>query len=178
MHGVVSLLDAAHYQPVESLWAELAAACGQRGVYVTPFPHFSYHVAADYNLPALDAVLRDFARAQAPFRVTTTGLGIFTGAAPVVYVPVVRDPALTAFHQALWPRLEAVATGGSGYYAPGAWMPHITLVFGDATPARLPDVLRLLGGRSFNWDIAVDNLALVYDSGAGQAVHARYALGR
>jgi hypothetical protein len=57
-------------------------------------------------------------------------------------------------------------------------MPHITLVFGDATPARLPDVLRLLGGRSFNWDIAVDNLALIYDSGAGQAVHARFALGR
>jgi hypothetical protein len=46
MHGVVSLLDAAHYQAVESLWAELAAACGLRGVYVTPFPHFSYHVAA------------------------------------------------------------------------------------------------------------------------------------
>jgi hypothetical protein len=45
MHGVVSLLDAAHYQAVESLWAELAA-CGLRGVYVTPFPHFSYHVAA------------------------------------------------------------------------------------------------------------------------------------
>jgi len=178
MHGVVSLLDTEHYQAVESLWAELVTACGLRGVYVTPFPHFSYHVAADYDLPALEATLRDFARTQAPFRVTATGLGIFTGAAPVVYVPVVRDPALTAFHQALWARLEAVARGGSTYYAPGAWMPHITLVFGDATPARLPDVLRLLGGRSFNWDIAVDNLALIYDSGAGQTVRMSFPLGR
>jgi 2'-5' RNA ligase len=177
MHGVVSLLDATHYQAVESLWAELAAAAALRAVYVTPFPHFSYHVAGDYDRPALEAVLRDFARTQAPFRVTTTGLGIFTGAAPVVYIPVVRDPALTAFHQALWPRLEAVARGGSAYYAPAAWVPHITLVFGDAAPDRLPDVLRLLGARSFNWDIAVDNLALIYDSGAGQAVHARFALG-
>lgn len=178
MHGVVSLLDAQHYQAVEALWAELAATCGLRGVYVTPFPHFSYHVAADYDLPALEAVLRDFARVQTPFRVTATGLGIFTGAAPVIYIPVVRDPTLTAFHQALWPRLEAVARGGSAYYAPAAWMPHITLGFGDITPAHLPDVLRLLGVRSFNWDIAIDNLALIYDGGAGQAVRACFDLGR
>jgi hypothetical protein len=90
----------------------------------------------------------------------------------------VRDPALTAFHQALWPRLGAVAHGGSAYYAPAAWMPHITLVFGDATPALLPDVLRRLGVRSFNWDIAIDNLALIYDRGAGQAVRAHFDLGR
>ncbi len=107
MHGVVSLLDAQHYQAVESLWAELAATCGLRGVYVTPFPHFSYHVAAEYDLLALETVLRDFACRQAPFRVTATGLGIFTGVSPVVYIPVVRDPALTAFHQALWPRFAA-----------------------------------------------------------------------
>jgi len=177
MHGVVSLLDAQHYQAVESLWAELAATCGLRGVYVTPFPHFSYHVAAEYDLLALETVLRDFACRQAPFRVTATRLGSFTGASPVVYIPVVRDPALTAFHQALWPRFAAVSRDGSAYYAPAAWMPHITLVFGDATPAHVPDVLRLLGARSFNWDIAVDNLALIYDSGAGQTVRARFDLG-
>jgi hypothetical protein len=42
MHGIVSLLDDRHYQLVENLWAELEREFSIRGVYVTPYPHFSY----------------------------------------------------------------------------------------------------------------------------------------
>ncbi len=42
MHGVVSLLDCHYSQVVEDLWAELERRFGVDGVYVTPYPHFSY----------------------------------------------------------------------------------------------------------------------------------------
>ncbi len=42
MHGIVSLLDDQHYQLVEDLWAELKQEFAVEGVYITPYPHFSY----------------------------------------------------------------------------------------------------------------------------------------
>lgn len=178
MQGVVSLLDAPHEAQVAHLWAELDALFGVRGVYVTPFPHFSYQVAAHYDLTRLDPILRAQAGAMAPFRVRTAGLGVFTGAQPVVYLPVVRTARLTQVHAALWPALAPVAGGRNAYYHPARWMPHITIGFGDVSPAILAAISAHLAPRSFDWEIAVDQLALIYDSGAGQTLHARYPFGQ
>ena len=49
MHGIISLLDNDHYQLVEEVWAELEREFSVHGVYVTPYPHFSYHVAQGYD---------------------------------------------------------------------------------------------------------------------------------
>jgi len=54
MHGVVSLLDDEHYALVEHLWDEVETELGVRGLYKTPFPHFSYHVAEQYDLDLLE----------------------------------------------------------------------------------------------------------------------------
>jgi hypothetical protein len=80
MTGIVSLLDPLHYHFVEDLWAELKREFGVQGVYITPYPHFSYQVASDYKIELLEPILRNFAASHAPFQVRTTGLGIFTGA--------------------------------------------------------------------------------------------------
>ena len=79
LYAVVSLLDAPSYGLVEQLWSELRQRCGIAGIYKTPFPHFSYHVAAEYDMNRLESRLRTLARRMAPFRVCTSGLGIFTG---------------------------------------------------------------------------------------------------
>ena len=90
MHGVVSLLDDEHSKLAEALWAELEKELGLRGVYVTPFSHFSYHVAQGYDVTRLEPRLRQVASHAQAFRVRTSGLGIFTGRPPVLYLPVVR----------------------------------------------------------------------------------------
>ena len=46
MHGIVSLLDQPHYDQVEKLWVEIERRFGIKGIFVTPYPHFSYHVTA------------------------------------------------------------------------------------------------------------------------------------
>jgi 2'-5' RNA ligase len=176
MQGIVTLLDPAHYAATEALWTELAEALGLRGVYVTPFPHFSYHVAHGYARDALAAALSQ-AAATPPFTVTTAGLAVFTGPAPVLYIPVVRTAALSAFHAALWEALEPAAAASQAYYAPDSWVPHITLGFGDLTRATLTEAVRLLGGRSFTWEIPVDHLAYIDDAGGTQSVAQRVSLG-
>lgn len=115
MHGVVSLLDSTYYRVVEDLWAELERAFAVDGVYVTPYPHFSYQVAPQYDIEGLEAILRHFAFNSAAFQVRTTGLGIFTGVSPVLYISVVRSPELTRFHKRLWQKISQV---GSGMLAP------------------------------------------------------------
>ena len=176
MYGIVSLLDSAHYQLVEALWAELDEVCSVRGVYVTPFPHFSYHVAERYEDDKLAEIVRQVARGTVSFHIRTTGLGMFTGSQSVLYLPIVRTLELSRLHHALWHAIAPVSSGRVDYYHPDLWMPHITIGFGDVDVESAAAAIRLLGARTFDWDIAIDNLALIYDTGARQEVRARYPL--
>ena len=176
MHGVVSLLDDEHYALIEHLWDELETELGVRGLYNTPLPHFSYHVAERYDVDLLESVLPRLASNYPPFRVRTAGLGIFSGDHPVLYVAVVRSPALTALHRTLWQELAGASAGAVEYYHPEQWMPHITLADGHVLKDHLPDVARLLSARAFDWEIEVDNLALIHDTGAVQEVRCCFGL--
>jgi 2'-5' RNA ligase len=176
MHGVVSLLDDEHYALVEHLWDELEAGLGVRGLYQTPIPHFSYHVAEGYDVHLLEPILRRLASRCAMFRARTAGLGVFPGDHPVLYVAVVRSPALSALHQKLWRELAGASTGAVEYYHPERWMPHITLAHGDMFKDHLPDIVQMLSARAFDWEIEVNNLALICDAGATQEVRLRFDL--
>jgi hypothetical protein len=178
IYAVVSMLSESHCRQVEELWAELKQRCGIHGILATPYPHFSYHVAAGYDLLGLDALLRRVARGLSPFRVRTAGLGVFTGHAPVVHIPVVRSAELAALHGRLWPQIERRASGSVGYYHPDQWLPHITLGHGDICQANLPEVIRQLGARDFSWEIPIDNLAVISSSGAGSGLHLQIPFGR
>jgi 2'-5' RNA ligase len=111
------------------------------------------------------------------FHVKTAGLGIFTGTKPVLYIPVVRSPQLTELHREFWPEICKTASGVLSYYAPNMWMPHITIAQGDINHDRLPHVIQLLSERDFAWDITVDNLAVIHDSGVEQTVKFRFDFG-
>ena len=102
MHGIVSLLDSDHNQQVEELWVELERRFSVRGVYITPYPHFSYHVAQDYDLDKTESVLERITSNITTFKVRTSGLSVFTGASPVLYIPAVRSLELTQLHEEIW----------------------------------------------------------------------------
>jgi 2'-5' RNA ligase len=178
MYAVVSLLDSVHYHQVEALWAELKERCHIGGIYATPFPHFSYHVAAGYDLPKLETVLRRVAKGLTPFSVRTAGLGIFTGPSPVVHIPVVRNTPLAALQRRLWPQIGRRAAGSVGYYHPDQWVPHITLGHGDVCEENLPAVIRQLCLRSFSWEIPIDNFAVISSSGVQEGLHLQVPFGR
>jgi 2'-5' RNA ligase len=176
MHGIVSLLDTAHYALVEEIWADLEREFGVRGVYATPYPHFSYQVASHYNLDILVPILHRFAASHTPFQVNTGGIGIFTGTAPVIYIGLPRGPQLASFHQELWRALEQTGDGIQQYYHPDYWVPHITIGFRDITIDKLADITRYLGGKDFSWQVNIDNLALIYDTGTKQELKHKFML--
>jgi 2'-5' RNA ligase len=174
MHGIVSLLDNEHYQLVEDLWAELEREFSVRGIYITPYPHFSYHVAQHYDVDELESILKRITSNITTFQVRTGGLGIFTGVSPVPYIPVVRSQELTELHQELWEVIPTADSGVQEYYHPDQWMPHITIGFGDMNKDNLSRIIPWLAERAFNWDITINNLALIYDTGTKQELKGRF----
>jgi coenzyme F420-0:L-glutamate ligase/coenzyme F420-1:gamma-L-glutamate ligase len=162
MHGIVSVLNDPQYSFVEGLWAELEEACGLQGIQKTPIPHFSWQVAEDYDFAALRPALQVIAETTQPFSVRSTGLGIFSGQNQVLYIPVVREAPLSQLHAQIWLALAGISLNPSPLYAPPIWMPHITLAHSDLDRERLDCALHLLAFRSFDWEIVVDNLTLVY----------------
>lgn len=178
VYAVVSLLDDKYDAEVRRLWAELDKTCGIRSLLVAPIPHFSYHVAKGYDLGALEALLKQAASQTTPFEVSTAGLGLFTGTAPVLHVPVVRTPRLTEVQQHLLQGVLPLSQEPLPHYLPENWMPHITIGHGDFAPTRLARAIRLLAPQAFNWTIPVTNLALIYDTGTEQGVRCSYPFGK
>jgi 2'-5' RNA ligase len=164
MHGIVSLLDPPHYAKVEGLWDVLGLDCSVLGIQVTPRPHFSWHVAQDYNIKVLGPLLAKIASQARPFKVRTTGIGLFTGSKPAVFIPVVKDALLLKFHEIMWKMAKDASIFPSPYYAPPVWMPHITLAYGETNWQRLSCVLEKLTYHPFNWEIVVDHIAVSYEN--------------
>ncbi len=176
MQGVVSLLDAPDQDRIAELHGLIERATGLPGLCVTPIPHFSYHVADEYDPEVLAATLLSFSASNPGFRVRTSGLGVCTGRHTVVYIPIVRGPVLTAVHHVLWRHLSLAASGVSDLYHPDNWLPHITLVDNPALAAHLPEVMALLEGLDLRWELAVNNVALLYGEGEALGVRFRHAL--
>ena len=174
MHGIVSLLDNDHNQLVEEIWAVLEREFSVHGVYITPYPHFSYHVAQAYDIDKIELVLQRITSNITTFNVKTSGLGVFTGTSPVLYIPVVRSLELTQLHEELWQEISPVSSGVQEYYNPDQWMPHITIGFGDISKDKLLQMIPLLAERDFNWEITVNNIALIYDTGTKQEMKSRF----
>lgn len=178
MQGVVSLLDDRHYARVEAIWEELGQKFDVRGMYVATYPHFSFQVAEQYDDAACENYLRELAARSRPFRVRTAGLGIFTVANPILYIPVVRSPALSALHGEIWRGVRQAVPGSvAHYYNPDEWAPHVTLAQGDIDPDKLAEIVRSLSRRNFHWELTVNNLAVIYDTGKQQGVRCRYDFG-
>jgi 2'-5' RNA ligase len=163
MYGIVAMLDTKHDAMVEALWAEFRQKFGVHGVSAAPIPHFSFHLAERYDVEQVGQMLRRFAMQLSPFIVQTNGLGVFTGAEPVLFIPVIRSLKLINLQARLWNPLSQVAVNPSPLYHPEAWRPHITLAHRDVDHELLPQVVRLLSERDFRWEIPIDTLGVLSD---------------
>ena len=163
MHGIVSLLDEKHYRLVEHLWADLEQSFELKGIKVTPFPHFSWNLASDFNYPDLESVLQRISSSVRPFKVTTTGVGLFTGEKPTIYLPVVKTVELLRYHGLIWDLTASASQGRSPLYCPEQWMPHISLAYDDVTKQNIGPLMEHLAFQSFNWEMTIDNIALIYE---------------
>ncbi len=165
MEAIVSLLDEAAYSRIEAIWRILELKCGLKGMRNTPFPHISWHVAECYQQGDVEAVLTSMARNAHPFTVTTSGLGIFSGKEPILYILISKTEKLLHFHRSIWRKVEPHADTSSDFYTPDMWVPHITLAHRDVNKESLVCALEELAFIPFYWEVKIDNLAIVSQTG-------------
>lgn len=174
MYGIGPVLDGTHFALVKSLWAEIESVCGRRSPVPHPYPHFTYQTAEEYDLDRLDAALKRVAAQSTPFRVVTTGLGIFNRGGGL-YIAVPRIPQLESHYAMLWSfASEAARTQPHFYYSAGWWVPHITLGFGDRVREKLPELVQVLCSHDLNWSIEINNLTVVYEDDTHKELIGRY----
>jgi 2'-5' RNA ligase len=176
MRAIASLLPAGHSQMVERVWTELTDGFGLTGVYINPFPHFSYHVAGKYDVPGTEEVLRELARRQTSLVVSTAPPEVFAGESPIVYLPVVKTPELIAWHASIFAALAPVSAKVVSHYASERWIPHITLAQGDLSNDRLDDVMASLQDRDWRWEMPISDLVIISTTGTKQGLTFRVDL--
>jgi len=165
MYAIVTILDEPINSLIQGLWRELDVRCGLSGILVTPIPHFSWQGAIGYDVPSVEGILSRIAAATPPWVIPADGLGLFTGPDPVIYIPLAKTIHTARLHQTIWRRVKKSATGLYPFYAPDAWMPHITLGLMDVNHEKLVCAVRELGERPLKFDVEVNNLALVSQEG-------------
>ncbi len=162
VHAIVSILNQPFDSQIGALWNILERRCGLSAIRRTPIVHFSWQIAAQYQFDKLAELLRDIARSSAPFHARSAGLALFTGEQPVLYIPIVRTAAMSDIHDRVWEKTHRLGEQPSEHYSPARWMPHITLAHGDLNLNNLDCPVMSLADRELNWEIPVDNLAVIY----------------
>ncbi|MBN1231270.1 MAG: 2'-5' RNA ligase family protein [Anaerolineales bacterium] len=161
--ALLSLLDIDHERKVKKIWMELKETCGLKSIQEVIYPHFSWHVALDYDCDALEINLKELVKQIHPFVIRTEGLGIFSGSSPVLFIPIVKTRELVDLHQLIWDTTtNFVETGLNPLYSPDFWIPHITLAIEDTNTQNIGKAVEYLSNWQFNWEIRIDNLSFLY----------------
>jgi hypothetical protein len=161
--SIVALLDEAHQKILQDLWRELEQDFGVIHPYENPIPHITHIQATKINRRLLEEALEKFATMQEPYLVRTAGLGIFTGERLALYVPVVRNPLLTAVQTTLIATIAPALEGIADTHQLNHWLPHLTLIIPmpELTETVLAKVIQRLARRSFIWEIKISRFAVL-----------------
>lgn len=165
MIAIASLLDKSSTARVSDLTNQLESKFGLSGVKITPYPHLTALTAETPDMEELKEYLEQTCLETRKITVRTTGLGIFPGPNPVIFIPVLRTPALNDLHGRLHRDISEMSTEMGVYYNPNLWLPHISLALGDTTQEILGPVLSYLCDFNFNWEITLDNLTIMQKCG-------------
>ncbi|HEX8426338.1 2'-5' RNA ligase family protein [Hymenobacter sp.] len=161
MLAITSLLNPQNADRINRIIKSLETEFGLDDVQATADPHITYQLAGVRKLSALNQCLRDVARHTTPFVVHTTGLGLFPGPNPVIYIPVLRSDELNHLHQRILHATKPLCLRTDKFSGPDCWLPHISLALHDTTPELLGPVLQYLNQQTFNLKISINNITIL-----------------
>jgi len=177
MFAIASLLEQCPNQQTLEIWQLLENNCQLSGIKATPFPHFSWQSADCYDLASIEKTLSEFVKYQTEFRVHGSGLGIFPGSKPVLFLNIIKNQALIRMHQELWSLIGPFGNQLNPYYSPDRWVPHITLAHQDLTPENIPCAIKDLVYTPIEFDITVNHLAVLYADQENAGIQSRFNFG-
>lgn len=178
MAGVISLLEGEAADRVERLWDAMQHEFGVPRGFPGAIPHISYHLGDCPAEPPVTTKLATLAGGYAPFAARVSGLGIFGGAAPVVYLAVARGPRLAALHLEVLGLMRELGFENNQYYEPETWLPHITIAQQNVGALVFAEVAEWLAGQVIQFGFEVTNLALASETPEALEVLASFPFGR
>jgi 2'-5' RNA ligase len=167
MLAVTSLLDTKHSDLVNTIIYDFEKEFGLKQVQATPQPHITYLIAQTYDLNILKNYLRRLCYSARPLHAYTTGIGVFPGEHPVIYIPVLRTQPLNKLHSQLYLDISKMSIEVGPFSKPKVWLPHISLAVGDTSLELLTPIFKYLANYSFDWEIMLDNLSIFKESMTG-----------
>ncbi|MBO0360162.1 2'-5' RNA ligase family protein [Hymenobacter sp. BT186] len=165
MLAITSLLNPQNADRINRIIKSLETEFGLDDVQATPDPHLTYQLAGVRKLSALNQVLRDVSRHTKSFVAHTTGLGLFPGPNPVIYIPVLRSNELNKLHQRILHATKPLCLRTDKFSGPDCWLPHISLALHDTTPELLGPVLQYLNQQTFNLKLTINNITILRQEG-------------
>jgi len=161
MYAIISELNPNASDAVKKIWEQLSNECELDAIFQLPTPHLTWVICQNLDIETTVQTLSKAAKQENRIFTLTTGLGIFTGVPPVLYLPVVKTQKLLCFHQDLWGKLARFTNNLEEVYSPEAWVPHITLAINDLTGENLTCAINLLTREQIRIEIIIDSLSLV-----------------
>ncbi|AMJ66447.1 2'-5' RNA ligase family protein [Hymenobacter sp. PAMC 26628] len=166
MLAITSMLHPRNAQRVNKIITELEAKFGLKAVQATPAPHFTFMLAGVRSIGTLHHSLVEVAATTPPFSAYTTGIGIFPGPKPVIYIPVLRSFDLNHLHQRVLDVTQPLCKGTDRFNAPSRWLPHLSLALHDTTPETLGPVLHFLNESTYNMRLNINNIGIMQKKGS------------
>jgi len=166
--------------PENPTWETIRNVFIRADVPITALPHFSWHVASEYDEAAVESHLSELVKGFEPFAINIAGIGIFTAKVPVLYLPVTKTPKVTELHGDLWAQLKPHSSAINPNYDPHVWIPHVTLTTGEASNDAICRVITELAHIPTSMELIVDHLALIYrnDRTSGIRNFFRFGVGK
>ncbi len=165
MFAITTLLTSPSADFINGLIKSLETEFGLDDVQATPDPHLTYQIVEPADLDVLKTALRRITADMKTFTAHATGLGMFPGESPVIYIPVLRSDALNALHHRVLDAAGPLCSRTDKFSEPALWLPHISLALHDTTPELLGPVLRFLNSHTYNLALEINNLTLLRPEG-------------
>jgi 2'-5' RNA ligase len=176
MYALTTLFDLESNVIFANIWHKLKKKCNLVMANEVSFVHLSWQGAISYQSDAAQSIIRQICDQTRLFTITVSGIGIFTGTDPVLYLNVAKNRELINLHELLWDKLVPFAKEMNPYYEPKDWVPHITLAYGTLLPEDLSCAVVELMYEPFQMELAVDNLALIFMRDGTVGIDSRFAL--
>jgi len=160
MFAIISELNPAASTDVNAYWRQLSKNCGLYAIFYMPTPHLTWMVCEELGVDQAAPMLTQITSQEGLLSSRTSGIGIFTGENPVLYLPIVKTQQMITLHQEIWNLLQPMTKTSNEFYSPDDWVPHITLALNDLTNDNLACAVNSIAFEQNEIKINIDNLSI------------------
>jgi 2'-5' RNA ligase len=142
--GAAFIFDSETEATVRGVWQSIADAGLPSFMLGLDYPpHMTIFAAEEVDPAGLRLALHDLAAHTHPLEVSFLSLAHFLDGGAVAYLSPVVNHALLDLHQAAWDAATPYTCDRPEYYAPGVWVPHVTVAF-NTPPEQVGPVAAVL----------------------------------